>query len=451
MSQDLIAPGRLRVGINQQSPGLSADVLAAKNDADGRLVVQVNSFGTSANGPYIGIGHARGTALAPTNNILDDNLGDFEYYAYAGGWRQAAEMLAFISGAVADGVTPDTRLEWRVTTGGGLLTRATLGSYGRLALGSGSRASVADVDANGLGLLWVADNSTSSLIVAQHSAGNATPPAYIGRKSRGGSMSAPTTVADGDGLIIVRGGAYTGTWFDDGAFLRFAVDNTVVANQRPAQRFEVYTNLNNSSPVLALRIVSGGSVFIGPNASDTTRRLHVVDATSGVSIVRFQSTGGGASNHVLRLDGGDNATTGSKFSVFHRPDGTEIGSISQNAAGTVIYNITSDVRLKTDIEDSPFGLAEVLQIKPRQFRYRSDVSGRLMQGFIAQELFPVFPDAVSVGANAKDCDCDMQKNKEHDPDCFNSNPWGVDYGRLTPLIVKAVQELAARVAALEGT
>ena len=29
------------------------------------------------------------------------------------------------------------------------------------------------------------------------------------------------------------------------------------------------------------------------------------------------------------------------------------------------------------------------------------------------------------------------------------NPWGVDYGKLTPILVKAVQELTARVEELE--
>jgi hypothetical protein len=48
------------------------------------------------------------------------------------------------------------------------------------------------------------------------------------------------------------------------------------------------------------------------------------------------------------------------------------------------------------------------------------------QGFIAQELYEIYPSAVSVGGD--------------DP---QTNPWAIDYGRLSPLLVKAIQELKA--------
>jgi hypothetical protein len=61
-------------------------------------------------------------------------------------------------------------------------------------------------------------------------------------------------------------------------------------------------------------------------------------------------------------------------------------------------------------------------------------------GLVAQELHTVMPEAVAVGGED-----------------VNVNPWGVDYGRITPVLVKAIQELSAkldeanaRLAALEG-
>ncbi|HEX6827189.1 MAG TPA: tail fiber domain-containing protein [Nitrospiraceae bacterium] len=455
---DLIAPGRVRVGINPAVERIPADIYAGKNDTTGRLVVQVNGFGVSVDGPYVGIGHARGTSDAPTNNVDGDNLGDFEFYAYAGGWRQAAEMRAFVDGAVADGVTPSTHIEFKVTTGGALSTRATLFAVGRLALGSGSRASDADQTANGAATLWVAENGSINAIAAQFSGSNSSAVQYLGRKSRGGSLSAPTTVVQDDGLVIFRPSAYTGTWFDDAGFLRFAVDAAVVANQRPATRFEIYTNLNNAAPAVAFRVLSGGAVIAGAGTPDTTRYFQVVGPTTTFAIARITSTGGGATNHCLRLDAGDNAITGSKFVAFNRPDATEIGSVSQNAAGTVAYNTSSDERLKADIADSKMGLADLMKIRVRQFRYKTDPNNEIVQGFIAQELRAIFPGAVTVGAPAKDCDCDLSPKQSaeglvmgsHDADCVHLNPWGVDYGRVTPLLVRALQQLADRVAAMDG-
>jgi hypothetical protein len=46
-------------------------------------------------------------------------------------------------------------------------------------------------------------------------------------------------------------------------------------------------------------------------------------------------------------------------------------------------------------------------------------------GFLAQQLYEVFPEAVAKGGD--------------DP---KTRPWMVDYGRVTPLLVKAVQELS---------
>ena len=45
----------------------------------------------------------------------------------------------------------------------------------------------------------------------------------------------------------------------------------------------------------------------------------------------------------------------------------------------------------------------------------------MVTGFIAQELYEIFPNAVTKPANAEDM-------------------WSVDYGKVTPLLVKAIQE-----------
>jgi hypothetical protein len=194
---------------------------------------------------------------------------------------------------------------------------------------------------------------------------------------------------------------------------------------------------------LWLQIASSGTLLVGvPGSSyDTAQRMCVGGSRAG-SICRMDNDQGGASASLQYLRGGDNAITGSKFLEFARPDFTTIGSVSQNAAGTVIYNSTSDERLKTDIVDTATGLDALMKIRVREFRYKTDSTKRITHGFIAQELNLIYPDAVSVGSDSKECDCAMTpENPGHDPDCCHRNPWGVDYGRLTPLLVKAVQEL----------
>ena len=69
-------------------------------------------------------------------------------------------------------------------------------------------------------------------------------------------------------------------------------------------------------------------------------------------------------------------------------------------AGTATFdgsgNITSssDRRIKNNIKDFKYGLAEVLKLRPRTFRYNADSSNTDMSGFIAQEVQQVIPGAV---------------------------------------------------------
>jgi len=117
---------------------------------------------------------------------------------------------------------------------------------------------------------------------------------------------------------------------------------------------------------------------------------------------------------------------------------TVLGSISTAATSSnVAYNTSSDERLKENIVDAGSQLDTLLAVKVREYDWKKN--GFHSTGFIAQELHEHIPEAVTVGLE--------------DP---TQHPWSVDYGRLTPFIIKAMQEqqtlietLTARVAALE--
>jgi hypothetical protein len=320
---------------------------------------------------------------------------------------------------------------------------------GRTIFGQAVNESEAVIAANSIARIFVAGADSHEAIAVQRSSADAGACAIYGGKSRG-TVAAPASVQANDELLYVQGRAYTNAWHDNVGAIVLYVDGAVTAGQRPGNRIAFRTGPSGAGgPSDRMVIYSGGTVLVGAGAVDTSRTFHIHTAGGTIAMARIQVTGGGGTNHVLRLDGGDNATTGSKFLIFHRPDGTEIGSVSQNAAGTVAYNTSSDGRLKADIQDSDMGLSEVLQIRPRRFRFRTDPSNQILHGFVAQELITVFPEAVTVGGVTKDCDCDLGRRGEHDPDCCNSNSWGVDYGKLTPLLVRAVQQIAERLSILE--
>jgi hypothetical protein len=67
-----------------------------------------------------------------------------------------------------------------------------------------------------------------------------------------------------------------------------------------------------------------------------------------------------------------------------------------------------------------------MKIKIYDYSFKSDPNKKVVTGLMAQELYDVFPQSVS-----KPGDNDKPAEK---------NPWMVDYGSVTPLIIKAVQE-----------
>jgi len=132
------------------------------------------------------------------------------------------------------------------------------------------------------------------------------------------------------------------------------------------------------------------------------------------------------------------SASGAGFVAFRNSSGTLIGSITRvTTTNAVVYNTTSDQRLKSNIADADTVLDKLMTVKVRQFDW---TEGNLHQdyGFIAQELEPTLSGLVTKGKT-------------------NEDMWQVDYSRLTPHLVKAIQEqqalitaLIARITALEA-
>ena len=171
-----------------------------------------------------------------------------------------------------------------------------------------------------------------------------------------------------------------------------------------------------------LWLSASGNVGIG--ITNPGQTLTVYGSNTNGFMEGIYNTGGGTTSDGLAISAGSNSTAGAVMVYLIRPDGTAIGSISQNSATTVAYNTTSDRRIKENIADSASGLDLLAKIKVRDYNYIADPDKQTQQGFIAQELYDIYPQAVTVGGE--------------DP---KTRPWQVDYGKLTPLLVKSVQDL----------
>ena len=128
------------------------------------------------------------------------------------------------------------------------------------------------------------------------------------------------------------------------------------------------------------------------------------------------------------------------------------GNITFNGSST-LYNATSDYRLKENVVELPNALERIGQLNPVQFDWIE--SGISSEGFLAHEAQAVVPYSVTGQQDelyTEDNAAEEQLNLIGQPKYQT-----MDYGKLTPLLVKAIQEqqvlieqLQAEVALLKG-
>jgi hypothetical protein len=165
----------------------------------------------------------------------------------------------------------------------------------------------------------------------------------------------------------------------------------------------------------AMTINSAQDLLIGTDSN----------TTNGGFILATNFYGAGRSVQVIGHISG--ASSGDAYMIFNY-NGTGIGSITQSGTAAVLYNVTSDQRLKTNVVNAPSG--NIDDIKVRSFDWIADGSHQ-EYGMVAQELIEVAPYAV---------------NKPENPD----EMMGVDYSKLVPMMIKEIQDLKQRIATLEN-
>ena len=223
---------------------------------------------------------------------------------------------------------------------------------------------------------------------------------------------------------------YTNGSGGDHAAIKAFGDGAGADNDYPG-RLSFWTTADGAdNPTERARISSAGLVCIGDTegrggAYDAPKRLQLTGPESVMGIKCTTATDPSQRTAILFNDNG----------------GTARGFISLSNASTV-YNTGSDYRLKEVIEPLSNGLDRLNQLKPVKFKWTD--TGHIQEGFIAHEVQEICPEAVS-----------GEKDAVHEDGTLALQ--GMDYGRITPLLVKAIQEqqtiiddLKARIEALES-
>jgi hypothetical protein len=136
------------------------------------------------------------------------------------------------------------------------------------------------------------------------------------------------------------------------------------------------------------------------------------------------------------------ASTNADFALYTYSTGAGAARFYVGMSGTVFATNTtisaiSDQRLKENVQDIDVGLGAILALKPRKFDWKEGKGKNIKgdRGFIAQEFEQVFPQLVDEWA---------------DPSPEGEAPYKSVRQDLIPVLVKAIQELAAEVNALKN-
>ena len=442
------------VGIGTASPGTRLqvrDTAAPSGFSSTAVRVTRDNYGADFIG-YIDQGVGHGSIISTVDN-----------------GTPTERMRITGAGNVGIGLT-SPQLSLSIGKGGGAnpATSGSTQSAGGIARIGSSGVATLDIGTTSAGSAWlqatnVTDLATNYNLLLNPNGGNVG----IGTSSPG----YPLTVQANSGSGAVR---LVGRSSDNVSTLEF-INNT----QATTQGF-IQSSGNNllfaTSTSERMRITSGGNVGIGTTApggrlESRSDASGAVTATMILSNIASNSAGTGADLRFYVNDGGADryaavrsvqATAGNvadlRFLTSNSdtpaermrvtPAGevyiagtTDQGAYNLQVNGTGVWGAGayvngSDRNLKEKIAPLGDALDLVNALKPVTFRYKEEYSKdqSIQPGFIAQELQEALADQVYL-------DGVVQAGPEH---------LNVAYQSLIPVLVKAIQELTARVAQLEG-
>ena len=192
-----------------------------------------------------------------------------------------------------------------------------------------------------------------------------------------------------------------------------------------------YTGGDSGAGTAQVTMDASGNV--GVSTGSPAERMHIVSGTDD-NTLRLETTGNRPSlnfnrsgNKAQLFTDGGSFITGSADALCARVGGSGGAYI---VSGGTSWLAVSDGRFKKNVQNLEYGLEEVKAMRAVRFDYVDDAgddSSRM--GFIAQELQPIIPEVVVGDEQIK---------------------LGVSTQDLIPTLIKAIQELSAKVETLEA-
>ncbi len=191
----------------------------------------------------------------------------------------------------------------------------------------------------------------------------------------------------------------------------------------------IHGNKNSAAQLAKVALYNSGELHGGMLASNYELNLYAADKVTLMNL-NNETFFTAWRDHAVLIYG-----TYRNNEMNWQADGNIVLYRNKNAVWNINNQITSDVRLKTDIKPlEGSSLEKVKQLNAKTYLWKDDLMGKGDKreiGLIAQEVAEVVPEVVS--------------KMSRDADTL-----GVAYTQLVPLLVEAVKELSAKVESLEA-
>ena len=397
----------------------------------------------------------------------------------------------FIDADLDTSITADTDDQIDIKVAGADDFKITANTFSALdgssvLIGGGSSRTVGGVTA-ALQVEGTAINDSSISLISNGASGtDGLPAKLVFGRSGAASLGSSTVVADGNEIGVISFQAADGSDLESQAASIFvAVDGTPGANDTPGRMVFATCADGSAGATERMRIHQNGVISIGTTNQLGKLTVHSSynDGPYGRSVITAVDDDPTVDSNnqilVLNFSADNNATDGSGAGSFisFRDSGGEIGHVSGVNTSTITFSTTSDYRLKENVDYSWDATTRLKQLKPCRFNFIADSTNTLRDGFLAHEVSNVVPQAVSGDKDATRTANNVVKNADgtllvenvteaewtqgkSDGLYASDTTWAssmttpvrqmIDHSKLVPLLTKTIQELEARITALES-
>jgi hypothetical protein len=199
--------------------------------------------------------------------------------------------------------------------------------------------------------------------------------------------------------------------------------------------------LFNQGSTERMRITSGGGVYVGCTSglnANTNYQFQASQFSGGVGVLAVYNSANftDAPAIVCYKQSSDTSSNNRFIQFYSNGQNQPQGGIVGNGANNAQFGSISDVREKENITDINGSLEKILALRPVSFDWKK-TKEHITAGFIAQEVEEIFPEYVV-------------NNMANEGEEERKGLTGGMTGGIISHLVKAIQELSAKVEALEN-